>query len=76
MQSAIRHKKESVVKLLPKKDNPRDSNAICVVVQLDSAILPLGYIGVKKIPKVTKAMQNQQIETIQVKSITSSAKTT
>ena len=54
VQSAIRHKKESVVKLLPEKDNPRDSNAICVVVQLDSAILPLGYIGVKKIPKLPK----------------------
>lgn len=48
VQSAIRHKNESVVKLLPEKDNPRDSNAICVVVQLDSAFLPLGYIGVKK----------------------------
>lgn len=49
VQSAIRHKKKSVVKLLPEKDNPRDSNTICLVVQLDSAILPLGYIGVFRI---------------------------
>jgi hypothetical protein len=37
-------------------DNPKDSNAILVKVCVDDLFLIIGYIGVKKLPKVVSAI--------------------
>ncbi|XP_061170959.1 uncharacterized protein LOC133180449 [Saccostrea echinata] len=71
VQTALRHQKDIVVKLLPEKENPKDANAICVIARIEEQSLPLGYIGVRKIPKVTSAIRNKEIVSVYVKSVTS-----
>lgn len=53
VQSAIRSQQEIVVNLVPERDNPKDANVIRVVVSVEDQSLPIGYIVVRKIPKVT-----------------------
>lgn len=53
MHSAIRSQQEIVVNLVPERDNPKDANVIRVVVSVEDQSLPIGYIVVRKIPKVT-----------------------
>lgn len=53
VHSAIRSQQEIVVNLVPERDNPKDANVIRVVVSVEDQSLPIGYIVVRKIPKVT-----------------------
>lgn len=71
VQSVIRSQQEIVVNLVPERDNPKDTNAIRVVVSVQDQSLPIGYIGVRKIPKVTSAIQKSDIVSVRVKSVTS-----
>lgn len=57
MQSAIRSQQEIVVNLVPERDNPKDTYAIRVVVSVQDRSLPTGCIRVRKIPKITSAIQ-------------------
>lgn len=50
--------------LVPERDNPKDTNAIRVVVSVQDQSLPIGYIGVRKIPKVTSAIQKCDIVSV------------
>ena len=70
LDSALK-KKSSPIYLGPKNldtiqleqepDNPKDSNAILVKVCVDDLFLIIGYIGVKKLPKVVSAIRLQEI---------------
>ncbi|CAG2209103.1 unnamed protein product [Mytilus edulis] len=71
VQGALRQCISVPVRLLFQKDNPKDKNAISVNVTVNSKDLQLGYIGVKKIPKVTKALTSGEIVTTSMKSVTS-----
>ena len=57
------------IQLEQEPDNPKDSNAILVKVCVDDLFLIIGYIGVKKFPKVS-AIRKQEIVDIKVKSVT------
>ena len=79
LDSALK-KKSSPIYLGPKNldtiqleqepDNPKDSNAILVKVCVDDLFLIIGYIGVKKLPKVVSAIRLQEIVDIKFKSVT------
>ncbi|CAG2210751.1 unnamed protein product [Mytilus edulis] len=71
VQGALRQCISVPVRLLFQKDNPKDKNAISVNATVNSKDLQLGYIGVKKIPKVTKALTSGEIVTTSMKSVTS-----
>lgn len=61
MQSAFRSQQKIVVNLVPGRDNTKDANAIRVVVSVQYQSLTIGYIEVRKIPKVTSAIQKCDI---------------
>lgn len=71
VQSDIRSQQEIVVKLVPERDNPKDTYAIRVVVSVQDRSLPTGCIRVRKIPKITSAIQICEIVSVRVKSVTS-----
>lgn len=70
VQSDIRSQQEIVVKLVPERDNPKDTYAIRVVVSAQDRSLPMGCIRVRKIPKITSAIQICEIVSVRVKSVT------
>lgn len=61
VQSAFRSQQKIVVNLVPGRDNTKDANAIRVVVSVQYQSLTIGYIEVRKIPKVTSAIQKCDI---------------
>lgn len=71
VQSAIRSQQEIVVNLVPERDNPKDTYAIRVVVSVQNRSLPMGCIRVRKLPKITSAIQICEIVSVRVKSVTS-----
>ena len=70
VQRALRLKTPMTIQLEQEPDNPKDSNAILVKVCVDDLFLIIGYIGVKKLPKVVSAIRLQEIVDIKVKSVT------
>lgn len=50
--------------LVPERDNTIDVNAIRVVVSAQDQSLTIGYIEVRKIPKVTSAIQKCDIVSV------------
>ena len=71
VQSALRQNQDIEVNLLSEADNPKDKNAISVNVVINGKELKLGYVGLKKIPKVTAALKAGEIVQTTVKSVTS-----
>jgi hypothetical protein len=70
VQSALRLKKPMTIQLEKEPDNPKDSNVILVKVCVDDLFLIIGYIGVKKLPKVVSAIRLREIVVIKVISVT------
>lgn len=53
-------------------DNPEDRNAIRFDALLDGIWHPLGYVGCQKIPKLTSAIRNNEIRSVELSNVRSS----
>lgn len=68
-KKTVLEKRNFPMKLALEPINKKDENAIVVLVKLDCTWQPVGYIPGGKVKKAMNAMQNEEIRTIQFKSI-------